>query len=601
MIDAVINSFFVRSALGIWIIFLSIFPVKADILFNEVGSVDRLHYQTVYYEHWQDKYFDSLVQQLYLENNNNKIVNEAKGKIFKGGTLLSYGLAEEARDLFDELLNKEDSEIVINQVNYFLAKYYYQKSDYLTSNKIIQKISGEVPAYIELDLYYLATLLQSKNDDGQKDEMKRVNQWEEASEAYRNHPNYWFWYFNAAILDYKAGRVSDAEKKLNALIKWQEPAIASTDSLIEKKIPKELELLSDRSKHALAKIAIERKAYQKAWEHLKTIRTTGLYSNRALLSYAWLAIEQKEFDSGIAALSQLNQRSIANREVQEANILLPHLYEQRQLPRKALKQHIKSYQTYQHGIALVDQARAYIAQKDVPEEFVKNLNAMAVTSDWFTMKPSIDYQALTPFLLDLVSSNTFYEMLKDMGDLYALRDNLKNGLKKISEMHIVLENGKQRVKDQNAHKLIKNVVSIQSRLDASRSEISLYTLSLPVKEQEKMTTVLNKVQKSLQKLNDQSQYLMNLETGYKQPKIFFNDLSLLKKRIDTLLKKINAALISLEPIFRNIINKELDQHKERMTYYAAQTRLAKARLYDSALTNLENLEKDESRNDIKDK
>ena len=53
------------------------------------------------------------------------------------------------------------------------------------------------------------------------------------------------------------------------------------------------------------------------------------------------------------------------------------------------------------------------------------------------------------------------------------------------------------------------------------------------------------------------------------------------------LNKTNSYIERLEPIMRKLVNAELDKHENRIRYYWAQSRLAKARLYDRKLLLLE--------------
>ena len=169
-----------------------------------------------------------------------------------------------------------------------------------------------------------------------------------------------------------------------------------------------------------------------------------MYSNRALLAYAWSAINAKKYNDAIPALKALNQRSIAIPEVQETKVLLAHLYEQQGASKKALQSNILAEKEFKSGIEQVQAARKIIDGLNVPREFINNLEAIMAKSDWYASNPSVDYQKLTPFLIDLMSSNAFNEVLKELADLYAIRDNINYWLGRTVEHRIVLANASQK-------------------------------------------------------------------------------------------------------------------------------------------------------------
>src|SRR5690606_20385383 len=77
------------------------------------------------------------------------------------------------------------------------------------------------------------------------------------------------------------------------------------------------------------------------------------------------------------------------------------------------------------GLATLQDARRIIAAQEIPQEFVINLEAMLDESDWYGMQPSLDYNKLTPFLTELMASNHFYSVIKELRDLYGIRRNLE--------------------------------------------------------------------------------------------------------------------------------------------------------------------------------
>jgi hypothetical protein len=82
--------------------------------------------------------------------------------------------------------------------------------------------------------------------------------------------------------------------------------------------------------------------------------------------------------------------------------------------------------------------------------------------------------------------------------------------------------------------------------------------------------------------------LQQYKTPYKQPadydKMVADHHAMIKQRLAEIRDYINK----FELIMRNLVKEELDEHEKRMKFYAAQSKLAKARLYDLMLLSLEN-------------
>ncbi|MEO0443696.1 MAG: tetratricopeptide repeat protein [Pseudomonadota bacterium] len=541
--------------------------VQAATIKSHVKSVDELEYGAVLFDYFQDDFFSALVEHEYNAALDNPIAQGSTGQVLKGGMMLSYGMPDEAQSLFAKLLNNTTSPEVSNRAWYYLGKIYYKKSELTEANKALDKVVGEVPPSIYFDYFYLATLI------GNKKATQVINPSVQNSlSGYM--PGYPYFLFNIAIGHLAAGDYQRAQVYLQKVATYVDHS-------------EELSVLSDRAKNGLAQIAIEQGQWQTAWTHLSGIRTNGLYSNRALLAYAWSAIKMKRFDDAIPALRILNNRSIALPEVQETKVLLSHLYEQQGFPQRALQSNIEAEQEYKSGMKNVAEAREIINQLDVPREFIRNIQALKSQSNWFSMQPSLAYEKLTPFLIDLMASNAFSEVLKELGELYTMQDNLRYWIKRSDQHFVILDNAAQK----NFNSELKNVLQKSNELHKifaeQKKQLAQHSLSLAAKDQDRITALLETTRQQLTLLADKTQELNSLESAYKQPDYYQPMVRDHHRRLQAQLLKTTAYIARLEPVMRQMVNAELDKHEQRMHYYWAQSRLAKARLYDANLLSLE--------------
>lgn len=541
-------------------------PVVAQVR-SHIDSAAELEYGPVLFEFYQKDYFSGLVENAYSLSVDNQYAKSSQARLLSGGMMLSYGMPDEAMSIFNALLGAGTSTEVRNRAWFHLAKLYYNKSEIASANRALDRIEGDIPADLHIEYHYLASLIKN---DGKHYALANEAIVKLADEM----PQYSYLLFNMAVTQLRNGDVLDAVLKLEEIAAYQ------GDN-------RELQALSDRAKHGLSQLATQAGNLPRAWYYLTGIRTSGLYSNRALLSYAWTAIKMKQFNDAIPALQLLDQRSIAIPEVQEAKVLLAHLYEQEGSPRKALKSNLLAEKAFKHGLATLEEARRIIGMQDVPREFIENLDAIMDESDWYSANASVDYKKLTPFLIDLMASHPFNETLKDLAALYTLEANLDYWLRQTAEHQLVLANAGNKSGKAELEALLTRSDEISDRLQDQKAEIRLTTLTLEKEEKERFNILIEKAEHDLRILDDKIEQLRKIEQPYVQPADYAQMVKTNHVRIEKELARTRVFIRKLEPVMRNLVKAELDKHEERMKYYWAQSRLAKARLFDSTLLSLE--------------
>ena len=536
---------------------------------TQASQVKDLKYGTILFDYYQQNYFSALVGYEYAKSKDEFVYNADQARLLKGGMSLSYGLPDDAQAVFADLLEHNVAEDTRNKAWFYLAKMYYYKGDALQASKSLARVQGDVPKEIHQEFNYLATLINIQN--------KHLESAQQAIDvAVKDSVYESYLIFNLAVTQLANGQVQQSQTNLQKVVQYSEDHPAQ-----------EFAVLADRAKQALAHISIEQNDLGRAWLHLQNVRTTGLYSNRALLSYGWTAIKLKHFNKAITALKALNKRSISIAEVQEAKVLLAHLYEQEGATRKALKQYLLAQKSFDGGLTAIKSARRVIAGQRIPEEFVINLEAMMDETDWYGSEPSLDYSKLTPFLIELMSSNPFHSVIKELRDLYALRKNLDYWQQQASEHLLIIEHRQQGQSSVGLAEFIKDSEAKQTRLEDDISDLRLHTMTLDIKEQKRFSTLLQATKNDFDYLDDKIKKIKAIKEPYRQSEKQVAWAKALHKRIGTKIQTTNYLIKKLEDVMRVVVNAELDNHQERMTYYLAQARLGKARLYDQTLYKLE--------------
>jgi len=528
-----------------------------------------LKYGTVLFDYFQQNYFASLIGYEIASERGELDYQETEARLLQGGMKLSYGLPDDAEAIFNSLVDKKVSPDVRNKAWYYLAKLYYQKGESKKAAQSLGKIKGKIPQDIHEEYNYLATLINIRNEhlDIAEQAVGDVI----TDSIYKPYLT-----FNLAASQLASGDVASARKNFKKVV---DLGVVSKEE--------EFLVLADRAKQALAHIEVNEGNLLTAWQYLQTVRTTGLYSNRALLSYSWTAIKLEQYNQAIAALRALDKRSISIAEVQEAKVLLAHLYEQQGAPRTALKQYLLAEKSFKEGVKAIDSARKVIGAQKIPEEFVINLEAIMDESDWYGSEPSLDYNKLTPFLIELMTSNPFHIVLKELRDLYALRNNLEYWTRQAEEHKLILEHRRQGWSSGELEKFIAKQEAEKEALEIKMSEIRLHTMTLSVEEQTRFDPLIENMKQTFEFLEDKLEKVKRIKKPYKDSEVILKQLASLHKKIAQQLAETDRMIKKLEAVMRVVVNAELDKHEERMRYYWAQARLGKARLYDRTLILME--------------
>lgn len=548
---------------------------------DEEIKLRDLKYGTILFDYYQQNYFASLIGYEVANSRGelNHQINEAL--LLNGGMTLSYGLPDDAESIFKKLLgvkgadaNTEKPDINItdevrNKAWFYLAKMYYHKGEGKKAAVTLGYIHGDIPSDIQNEFNYLATLINIRNNN--------LNSAEKALDGIMKGSVFEpYLIFNLASSQLKSGDITRSEVNFQKVVEYGKEHKAE-----------EFQVLADRAKQALAHVKIEQDDLLGAWMNLQFVRTTGLYSNRALLSYGWTAIKLERYDMAIPALSVLDKRSISIAEVQEAKVLLAHLYEQQRAPRTALKHYLLAERAFTSGIESIASARRIIDGQRIPEEFVINLDAMMDETDWYGSEPSLDYNKLTPFLIELMSSNPFHTVLKELRDLYALRQNLDYWSRQAKEHQLIISHRHQGWDSNSLHNFVEKSRAQKEAMEVKISELGLHSKTLSVKEQDRFAPLLDSMKNDFKFLEKNFDKISKIEKPYQESEKTLRWMAQLHKRIDQQLKQTEYMIKKLENVMRIVVNAELDKHEERMRYYWAQARLGKARLYDQTLNSIE--------------
>ena len=529
--------------------------------------VKDLKYGVILFEFYQQKYFDTLVEFEYAAEKGGIRNHGSYPDVLKGGVSLSYGLDEQANDLFAGVLATNTIPEVQNRAWYYLAKMLYLRGDIQQSATTLSNIHGSMPVDIDQEYRYLAALINIKL--GYYEEAKVISANFDKDSRYAP-----YLYFNLGVT---LGKQKDYPAAIEILNKAA--AFSETD--------KNLRRLADRSHMAIAFLYDEERDQDSALDHISHVSSTGVYSNRALLGAGWSSVNSGDYQKALVPLNVLQSRSMAIPEAQEAVLLTPHVYEKLGFPGRAADGFISAYDRYSSALENLDHARETLKDANVLELFVRNIDEMLVDNDWFGTAPSVSLNPLSPFLFELMSDHSFQSVLKDLRDLYAIRNNLEYWKQKRDDFEVMLAARSQTIDNGARDIRIAAALEQQAALqDRYRSLKQKAAMKDPYKKA-RLQWLLTDVQFELDSARTMTQQLESFPGYSSGTKDHAHGVEHAMTRLDKELENTNVLIGKVENVMLELINAELGVHEKRLKYYRVQSHLAKARILDRSLADLE--------------
>jgi tetratricopeptide (TPR) repeat protein len=545
-------------------------------VFCNTASCDEvrdLKYGAVLFEFYQQKYFETLVEFEYASERGGISNHGDYPELLKGGVSLSYGLDRQARTIFSDLIAANAKEETRNRAWFYLAKMLYLRGDVSESAVTLSSIHGTMPRDVDQEYRYLAALVNIK--------LGYFDAAEDISASFdKDGPYAPYLYFNLGVAYGKQKQYERANKNLLKAASYA----GGSDQLAR---------LADRARMAMAYLYADHRDFTDAYAQIKYVSASGVFSNRALLGSGWASVNSEAYQEALAPLSVLEKRSMAIPEVQEAVLLLPHVYEKLGLEGRAAEGFIKAYASYGDELERLERAREVLKDADVLELFVRNLDEMLGESDWFGTAPSVSLNPLSPYLLDLMSDHSFQSVLKELRDLYAIRNNLNSWKRKRNDFRVILEARSVAQRTAGDSSEIANYSEQQASLRERGNDLARRAETLGAEDRQRVDWLLSDLRKEI---DDAGHIIAQLQGA----RAVTMDTNGYRKRVDRNMQVLDKELANtnklvkkVESVLLELVSAELDIHEERMKYYRIQAHLAKARILDRSLGNLDVPEKRE--------
>tara|TARA_R110001592_G_scaffold52511_1_gene160645 strand:+ start:1947 stop:4025 length:2079 start_codon:yes stop_codon:yes gene_type:complete len=429
-----------------------------------------LAYGAVLYEYYQGNAFEAL-----------SLLNVAKEKggikghgdhpgLVEGGLLLSYGMTQEAKAIFENLLKHKLSVQDQNLAWFYLGKVFYLEQNYPEAldsfDKINVRFLSEQDQEKLYELVYIKSQIASFDyADAASSQVKIRSSGVSINSLPYNHVFSYYLRYNFAVSLINESTNQDAIaslKKLSSALsleredgQWRNKKAENPNSRID--LAMELKALYNQSLLSLGQLYLQNDQNELAFDTLKQVDKGSVFSDQALFTYAIAASNLKRYELALAALNTLNEQTLFNPWQQQTPYALAYLYEQLNEPVLALEAYRAAVAQYEKLQGNLEQERQSLSENMLLEA----LNIKTIIGSEDLAKDAYG-RVLTPkqrfSFSKLLTTEAFQRQLSELHELYLLKNSMHRWASQLDSFEDMLDT---------------RLLSRQQKLQATKSELAL--------------------------------------------------------------------------------------------------------------------------------
>ena len=388
----------------------------------EAQQVKALHYGDTLFNFFQDKHFSAITGLMTSQHFNRLSPHGDEAEVLRGGLLLSYGVHNEAGQIFASLIEKGAAPSVRDRAWFYLAKIRYQRGFNSQAEAALARIEGKLPlALVEERGLLQAQLLMARGDFAGAAAVLGPM----ASQPKRASP---FARFNLGVALVKSG---DNARGLALL-----DEIGRTPADNE-----EQRSLRDRANLALGVAALQEQRPDDARRLLERVRLNSLHANKALLGFGWASSAQKQPGLALVSWTELAGRDASDPAVLEARIALPFAHAEMGAFGQSLKLYETAVSEYDSEERRLDASIGAIRAGKLMDGLLDRNPADEM--GWFGKLGKLPEMPHAAHLSQVLAQHEFQEAFKNFRDLRFLESNLQQWRDSLGVFREMLENRRQ--------------------------------------------------------------------------------------------------------------------------------------------------------------
>ncbi len=373
---------------------------KQPVAIDMPHGIEDLAYGDLLFDFYQQHYFSAITKILVAKERGLFDGNSEHADLVLGSLYVSYGMLDEAENIFNQLLQTYSSQQGADESWYQLARIYYKKGltqkalDTLTHN-IVEPIESR-----EIEHILLQVLCHIRM--GQMDQAHQLSQHLQTEQDLSL-----FVRFNLGSAFAQLGDAEQAKQYYSYIL--NQPAKTELDKT-----------LRDQSALALGIFYLRNNELVLAEQTLSKIRLYGPVANRALLALGWTHFYSDKQEEALTPWLELNDRPLHDPSVQESILNVPFVYENLGALQDALDGYTSAYKIYRTQRRKLDDIKSAIMEPT----WIENISPVDLTGQ--DVMASVKKFQLpvknesSPHLYRYFASNDFQRLYNDYRELQRL-------------------------------------------------------------------------------------------------------------------------------------------------------------------------------------
>ena len=390
---------------------------------SEVREIRDLHYGTVLYEFYQDNYYSAAVNlitaqaQKRLENSDNE------ARLLLGGLYLSYGLHQEAEEIFQNVIDEGASAQVRDRAWFFLGKIRYHKQLFSEAEAALNRVGNSLDKVLQEEFHTLRSnlLMAQKKYPEAVQSLLRTPDNKKRDIDELGDANYVR--FNLGVALIRAGEEQEGLK----LVK-QVGVLRTNDT--------NMKALRDKANLALG-YSLIKKDPANARIYLQRVRLNGPYSNRALLGLGWAEIELQRFEQALVPWQELASRDRNDVAVFESFLAIGNALERLRVYPQAMTSYQNAINQYEKELVYLELTVAAVKSGRLWTDLLSQTSQNEM--GWFWEAELLPSTPEARYLPNMMAGHGFHEAIKNLRDLKFLQNKLDRWSNEIPALDYMLD------------------------------------------------------------------------------------------------------------------------------------------------------------------
>lgn len=460
---------------------------------KEPAVVRDLAYGEALFHFYEGDYFNAITRLQVARKQDLLQHHQDDARLLLGGLYLSYGLHQEAGEIFSRLLDQDADAAVRNRARLYLARIWYQRGYLDQAEDALARMQGEGMAP-HMDAQRRLLMTYVRMSQGRYEEAAAaLGEWRdtEGAGAYGR--------YNLGISLLRSGQEARGLELLDQLGRMD----ADDD---------EMRALRDKANLALGYTWLQQDAPLRARPYLERVQLDGLASGKALLGLGWAESAQGRHEEALRPWLVLSRRQSHDSAAQEARLAIPYTLLQLGAENHAITHYEQAIAAFQEEALQLEALRTAFAGGGVAENFLQDdeVNGMG----WYWRLERLPPGVESRYLYELLSRHEFQEVLKNYRDLKYLTRNLTHWAGSMGAFEDML-----KLRRDTYAARAPRIQASYERLDLEQARVQrdAYVARLAaIEENEDVTALATAAEQALRQRLDEVEAILGRYPGYEK-------------------------------------------------------------------------------------